>query len=94
MDEALKERIRTALKEACAPDTAEVSLDDDMGWNRVGGTVISHRFDQMAPSHRQDLICKRLDAALDAGERTLVTFILTLTPAENEELGGAQAHAG
>ncbi len=92
MEQTLRKKIEDALREACAPATAEIRLEDAAS-DRMGGEVISSRFDGLRPSERQDLIWRFLDAALNRHEATRISFVVAVTPAERAELA-AESHAG
>lgn len=84
MDERVRTKTVEALKLACLPDDRPEILLDEAGGERIGGAVISTRFERMTPSERQDLIWARLDEALSPYDRTLISFLLTETPNEYE----------
>ena len=91
MDQELNRRITEALRRACEPDPKPEIRLEESGTNHVGGEVVSTRFAGLTPSARQDLIWQQLDDALDARERTLISFILAETREEYDALTESRA---
>ena len=85
MEQGLREKVRTALAQACMPDPdPDIQLDDT--GDRVGGLIISGSFAGKSPHERQDRIWHYLDQNLSPSERGLISFIVTETPEEHQVL--------
>jgi len=83
MAETIREKVERALgvfvADRARGDRVEL---EDVPPNKVGGVVISSRFEGMPLSERQDEIWRELDKALTPLERTQVVLILADTPEE------------
>jgi stress-induced morphogen len=84
--DALKKKIEAALRKACLPDKAPRIELEPSNVHRLGGRVISKRFEKMTQTARQDLIWKFLDKALTKSEATRISFIVTDTKQEHDGL--------
>lgn len=91
MEEELRRKVVDALRQACLPDPKPDIRLEETGAEHLGGSVISTRFEEMAPSARQDVIWQQLDKALSPPERSRITFIVAETKEEHDELSDANA---
>lgn len=82
MDLGLKRRVEAALRRACGDD-AVIALEETPE-DRIGGKVVSVKFDGMRPHQRQELIWDEFDAALNQQERNRISFIITDAPPADE----------
>lgn len=78
-----KEEVTRALKRAgYVDDEIHLELTES---GRVGGYLVSKKFEGMAQKKRQDTLWKQLAKHLDENKVSKIVAILTMTPAEIED---------
>jgi acid stress-induced BolA-like protein IbaG/YrbA len=79
--EDFKEKVESIINAAFGENAAEL---EELESGRVSGFVVSVKFDDKSDKERQDMLWAVLEEKLPRGELLNVSFLITLTPDEEE----------
>ncbi|MGD8718658.1 MAG: hypothetical protein PVH29_07535 [Candidatus Zixiibacteriota bacterium] len=79
--EDFKEKVEEAINAEFGENAAELEVLES---GRVSGFVVSGKFDDKSDQERQDMLWETLKEALTQEELLNVSFLITLTPDEEE----------
>jgi acid stress-induced BolA-like protein IbaG/YrbA len=79
--EDFKEKVESIINAAFGENAAELEALES---GRVSGFVVSIKFDDKSDKERQDMLWAVLEEKLPRGELLNVSFLITLTPDEEE----------